>query len=156
MPHDVVEDDRGNRRRGTDRRQAKPTVSVFTHWIVNAADDLRHIEDQPGYLSGHDVSIVAIGDRDERIRRFDPCLTQDIFVDPGPDDRFASETRRKPAKGPAISIDHGHSVSGVIEQPRDPGAHSATTHDHDIHRLAIGAVPGRPGTVLITTTSHGA
>src|SRR4030081_246910 len=65
---------------GTENVEAKFAVSLLADRIIDPADDPRDLEDLLGYLSGHDVSIVAFGDGHEGVRVLDSRLAQKLRV----------------------------------------------------------------------------
>src|SRR6185436_2421096 len=87
----VIENDGGDGRGGADGVQPQPAVRILADGIVEAADDLWHVENEPRHLGRHDVAVVAVRDRDEGVGILDACAAQDIFIDPGADDRFATK-----------------------------------------------------------------
>ena len=130
----MVEDDGGDRRGRADRRQTEAPVGVLPHRVVDAADDLGHLEDEPRHLRRHDVPVVPVRDRDERLRVLDAGLAQDVLVDAGADHRLAAEAGGESAESPTVRIDHRDRVARVVEQAGDPRSDSSAAHDDHSHR----------------------
>ena len=74
----MIEHNRGDGCRWTYGGQAQPPVRVFSHRIVDPANDLWNIKNQLRDLGGHDVSVVAIRDRDKHICIFNSSATKKI------------------------------------------------------------------------------
>src|SRR5215217_4466987 len=130
---DVVEHERRDRRRRTDGGESEPAVGVFPNGVVDAADHLGHVEDVARHLGGHDVAVVAVRDRDECGRLFDPGAAEDVLVDAGADDGVATKVGWQATKGERVGVDDGHVVAVVIEDRGDARADAATPHNDDFH-----------------------
>ena len=103
-----------------------------------------------GQLGGHDVPVVALGERQEDVGIGGPGSTERVLVGPVATDGAAPELGRKAVEGARRKVDHDHVVAvGVVGLGQD-GTHAARPDNHDLH-VASSAIGSRT-----TQTAHGA
>jgi hypothetical protein len=66
-------------------------VRIFTHWIVQARDDARHLENQLGNFGCHRVRVITVAHRDKGIRLLDASPAHHVFVNTGTQDHRTME-----------------------------------------------------------------
>src|SRR5438477_9940498 len=82
-------------RRSGERVDAHLPVGLRAYWIVDLGDDLLQAKDLASDLRCHEVSVVALGQSEERVGALDACLTEHVEVRAVSEDRFALEGGRQ-------------------------------------------------------------
>src|SRR5438105_8198129 len=95
----------------TDSVEAELPIDVLANRIVDPGDHPGDLEDLAGDLGRHDVSIVAVGQGGEPIRRLDAGLAEDIFIDPVAENHLPREVAPQAVERAAVHVDDGHLVT---------------------------------------------
>jgi hypothetical protein len=140
----MFEYDCGDCCRRTDGRQPQPSIRVFTHRVVDSADNFWHLEYKLGNLRRHDVPIVTISNSDKDVSALDAGPTQDVLIDPRANDCLASKVRGKAIERCAIRINDRDIIASVVEQGGNSRADTAA-----LAALVPMAIPMMPN-VLFT------
>src|SRR5438445_5477565 len=98
-------------KRWADGVEAELTVDILAHWVVDPGDYPGDLENLAGDLGRHDVSIVAVGQGGEAIRRLDAGLAEDIFIDPVAENHLPREVAPQAVERAAVHVDDGHLVT---------------------------------------------
>ncbi len=108
------------------------TVGVRADRIVDLTDHVLDAEDLLRDLGGHQVAVVALGQREERVGLVDARLALYLEIRAVPEQRGALERRRKVLKGHALQVDDGHVVPTAIQQSCEERTNPATADNNDL------------------------
>src|SRR5438105_5574281 len=131
--HQDLVDGVGADDRRADDAESERLVDLITDGVVDAADDLRHVEDVLRHLCRHDVAIVAVGQGAEGIGLLDPGALEHVLVDAVAQQGIARKVVTQPRKCGSALIDDRHLVALVDQLEGQPGADPAAAHDDDLH-----------------------
>src|SRR5207302_4311850 len=118
-----------------DRVEAELRIDILAHRVVNPGDHPRDLEDLPGDLSGHDIAVVAVGQRGKAVRCLDAGLAKHVLLDPIAEHHLTVEVGPQPVEGAAVDIDHGHLVARLRQGDGSHGAYPAAADDDQFHEL---------------------
>lgn len=112
---------------------AHAPVRFFAHGIVDAGDDGGHVEHRAHQLGGHDVRVVAIRHRDERVGLLDTRRLQHVFIYAYPQDTAPGELLWQTPEGGRLYIDDGHGVARFIQGRGEPRTNPTAADDYYVH-----------------------
>src|SRR2546428_1465124 len=108
-------------------------ICTLSHWIVNATNDLLDVEDLSCNLTGHDISIIPVGNGSKGIGFFDSRADKYFFVNPVSYNSGASKIWFQAPEGFAAIVDNRDCMSFTIHHSSQSCANTATTKDHNFH-----------------------
>jgi len=111
-------------------------IRVGADRIVDLRDDLLHPEDLLRDLRGHEIPVVALRQRDERIGLLDTGLAEDVEIGAVAEQRRSLEVLRQMREGGAFEIDHSDVVAAGVEQASEERSGPAAADDDDLHPIS--------------------
>src|SRR6267143_2629230 len=142
--HTVNLPDAGQGRAG--RIQAQLAVDVLSDRIVDARDHPRDVEDLAGDLGGHDVPVVAVGERGKALRLLDARLAKHVLINTIAQHHLTREVRPQTVERAPVDVDDGDLLAVGDQHLSHHGSHPAASHDDHPHgrRPIIGTLPYIP------------
>src|ERR1700687_3056004 len=125
-------DDRGAR----DRADVMRAVQRRPDRIVDLRDDALHAEDLARDLRRHEVTVVAMRQRKDRIGLIDARGTQNLHVRAVAEQRRTAEALWQVYERTTVEIDDRDRVTSFVELAREEGADPPASDDDDVQRVS--------------------
>jgi len=100
------------------RNQPQRLKKLLTAWIMNPAHHTRHIKPVASDLGGHYILVLVLRYGRKRIRLFDACTPEHVFVDAVPYHCSAAKVCGQQTEGVGVHIQNGHTVTFPGERSR--------------------------------------
>src|SRR6185437_8444367 len=97
----------------------------------------------------------AAADRGEGEGLLDARLPQRVAVEADAPDGAPLEAGAEPAEGGRVLVDDGDVVALLLQAQREPGAHPAAAHDHEVHSRPSGSTRRGDGAADVGLTGRG-
>src|SRR5579872_402188 len=151
-----ISDQAGGDRGGTERHEAELPVPVGPNGVVDPRNHVLDAEHVPRNLRRHNISVIALADRDEDVGILDPRAAQHVLIDAIADDALPLVLCAEPAERLTLKIDHRYRVTVLIHHARKRRAYAAAPENNDVHRALLLRVhspfAGRPAPARIKYT----
>src|SRR5699024_6139852 len=119
---------------GTNRPDIKAGEDVLPQRVEDAGDNFGDVENFAGDLADHDVCVVVLCHRCQRVAFLNACLTQDVQVNGDALDGQTGKIVRQQIKIFAVERNDRDVVSQLAQGIRQVGADLSTADNQYVHK----------------------